>query len=204
MSFLRSRRLGTAKRKIDGEDETAEEFLTRFSVDHKKVRTVFFQLTEHQIRSDSEIISAKEFKAQMMRSLKLLKIKAPKYYGLFCLYNVPVILTDDLDNAFAQASIKKNCIEFSSAVLNTMGAEVCDEFVAATLIHEVIHIWQHQAALPHFESSRQCQELVAYEHEIEVLRIFGADETFLDLLRRERGTHNEMPQYYNRSVTRRR
>lgn len=164
-------------------------FLDRFT-QHSKRKNLFFQLgLQRQIISESALISTKDFRKTIKRCLVLFKQKAPEHYGLFCLFNVTICVTDK-PNTYANFS--NHSIDLSLSLVSATDAEI-----VAGLMHETIHFWQQESESPHFgtaqrhwqDENRQACELEAIKYELEVLRLVGGTEEEIKFQEKQRGTH---------------
>jgi hypothetical protein len=178
------------------------DFITHHSKRYPYRRHYFFQLGPRQIVSESRHITTKEFKVKINQSLALLKEKAPRYYGLICLFNNKLRVTDEFPNTGAVANLRKNTLDFNGA--NFSNYDVVD--IAQTLVHEVMHFWQYHLANPLFYKIdkntnqwicfSQKQELNAFEHQAAVMKLLGCSDAKIRVVEKQRGTHWQAPQYY--------
>ena len=153
------------------------QFLEQFT--KNQPRPLFFQLAPHQIVSESDFITETKCQEIIRASLNLLKKKAPNYYALFCLFNKKIRVVDNLSTA--TANFKDNTIDYSSSMIN----EDPSTLIAAGIIHETIHFWQMESGssvfLKYLEPGKwkrinhQQRELEAIRHEIQVLKLVGAN-----------------------------
>ena len=171
--------------------EDINQFLDQFT--KKEPRSLFFQLAPHQITSESKRITQKECQKKIQDSLFLLKTKAPNYYALFCLFNKKIRVIDG-DDVAACANYVTNTIDYSWKEIRH---QPCSE-IAAGLVHETIHFWQRETGQNFI--SKQEIELEALRHEIQVLKLVGANPALIRALERERGTHWKAPSHYSRML----
>jgi len=179
------------KRPSEGNDHFQDQF-TR----HSNHTNLFFQLEpQHQIISESTLISTKDFRVIIKRCLLLLKQKAPDYYGLFCLFNIKIRATDEYETS----------ANFDNSSIDIYGSleDRSDAAIAAVLIHETIHFWQDESGSPHFgtekqdwqDGNKQMCELEAIKYQLEILRRLGGAEDEIKFQEKQRGTHDGFIRY---------
>jgi len=169
------------------------KFLSQF--DKCRKGKLFFSLDNTpKIINKSSYASNAEFSKKVKRCLLLLKKKAPKYYKLFMMYNVPIHGLDDLDNTCA--NLKDRIIQVCESHFYED-----DPLFAAGLIHEVIHFWQYESGAQMFykfspkngwqenTGSNQLVEIQAIKFELDALKLLNGSKDDIEFVEKQRGLH---------------